>query len=41
VWAGALYEAIEYVLKKAHPNDYVLILNNDLIFDNNYIINLV
>ena len=40
-WAGALYEGIEYVLKKAQPNDYVLILNNDLIFDNNYITNLV
>ena len=40
-WAGALYEGIEYVLKKAQQNDYVLILNNDLIFDNNYIINLV
>ena len=40
-WAGALYEGIEYVLEKAQPNDYVLILNNDLIFDNNYITNLV
>ena len=40
-WAGALYKGIEYVLKKVKPNDYVLILNNDLIFDNNYIINLV
>ena len=40
-WAGALYEGIEYVLKKAQPNDYVLILNNDLIFDNDYITNLV
>ena len=40
-WAGALYEGIEYVLKKAQPTDYVLILNNDLIFDNNYITNLV
>lgn len=40
-WAGALYEGIEYVLKKAQSNDYVLILNNDLIFDNNYITNLV
>lgn len=40
-WAGALYEGIEYVLKKAQPNDYVLILNNDLIFDKNYITNLV
>jgi GT2 family glycosyltransferase len=40
-WAGALYEGIEYVLKNTYPNDYVLILNNDLIFDNNYITNLV
>lgn len=40
-WAGSLYEGIEYVLKKAQPNDFVLILNNDLIFDNNYITNLV
>ncbi|NKQ38696.1 MAG: glycosyltransferase family 2 protein [Methanosarcinales archaeon] len=40
-WAGAVYEGIEYVLKKAQSTDYVLILNNDLIFDNNYIINLV
>ncbi|MDP3012967.1 MAG: glycosyltransferase family 2 protein [Candidatus Subteraquimicrobiales bacterium] len=40
-WAGALYEGIKYVSKKAQPNDYVLILNNDLIFDNNYITNLV
>ncbi|MDW7726676.1 MAG: glycosyltransferase family 2 protein [Candidatus Methanoperedens sp.] len=36
-WAGALHEGIEYVLKKAQPNDYVLILNNDLVFDENYI----
>ena len=40
-WAGALYEGIKYVLKKAQPTDHVLIVNNDLIFDNNYIINLV
>ncbi len=40
-WAGALYEGIEYVLEKAQLNDYVLILNNDLIFDKNYITNLV
>lgn len=40
-WAGALYEGIEHVLKNTCPNDYVLILNNDLIFDNNYITNLV
>jgi GT2 family glycosyltransferase len=40
-WAGALFEGINYVLKKAEQTDYVLILNNDIIFDNNYIINLV
>jgi len=36
-WAGALYEGIEYVLKKAETCDYVLTLNNDLVFDSNYI----
>jgi len=40
-WAGGLYEGIEHVLKKAQPNDYVLTLNNDLTFDNDYIANLV
>jgi GT2 family glycosyltransferase len=36
-----LYEGIEYVLKKVQPSDYVLTLNNDLIFDKGYITNLV
>lgn len=40
-WAGGLYEGIGYVLKNAQPSDYVLTLNNDLIFDENYITSLV
>lgn len=40
-WAGALYKGIEYVLEKAFNTDYILILNNDLIFNKHYFTNLV
>ena len=36
-WAGALYAGINFVLKHANTFDYVLFLNNDLIFDDDYL----
>ena len=35
-WAGALHAGIEYVLEKAFNFDYVLMLNNDLVFKPDY-----
>lgn len=40
-WAGALHEGIEYVLTMAKTSDYILILNNDLVFYKNYFKNIV
>lgn len=40
-WAGALHAGIEYVLRNGNHNDNLLILNNDLIFDNDYLSNLI
>jgi GT2 family glycosyltransferase len=40
-WGGGLYEGIKDVLNKALPSDYVLTLNNDITFDNDYIESLV
>ncbi len=36
-WAGALFKGIEYAINKAEQTDYVLTLNNDLVFDNDYL----
>jgi GT2 family glycosyltransferase len=40
-WAEALNKGIEYVFTTAKKRDYILILNNDLVFDNNYLKNIV
>ena len=40
-WAGALYAGINFVLKHAHNFDYMLMLNNDLVFGDNYLDTLV
>ena len=35
-WGGALHSGIKYVLKRAYNSDYVLMLNNDLVFEPDY-----
>lgn len=40
-WAGALYAGIEYVLERAYSSDYILMLNNDLVFNKYYFDTLV
>lgn len=40
-WSGGIYWGINEVLKKAKSHDYILIINNDCIFDSNYISILV
>ena len=36
-WGGALHKGIEYVLNCAYNSDYILMLNNDLIFNDDYL----
>lgn len=40
-WTGAMAKGIEYVLRQATPNDYVLSLNNDVTFEPNYLAQLI
>ncbi|VVB53214.1 Glycosyltransferase AglE [uncultured archaeon] len=40
-WAGALFMGIEHILKKADDKDFLLILNNDVTFDEIYIETLI
>ena len=40
-WAGALYSGIDCVLRRAYNSDYILMLNNDLIFNDDYFETLV
>lgn len=36
-WTGAIYLGVASILEKAKKGDYILILNNDCTFDDNYI----
>jgi len=36
-WAGALFMGIEHILKEADDKDFLLILNNDVTFDEKYV----
>jgi GT2 family glycosyltransferase len=40
-WCGAINYGIEYALKICDPSDWILIANNDVIFENNAIFNLL
>jgi len=40
-WAGALFMGIEHILKEATDKDFLLILNNDVTFDEKYIETLI
>lgn len=40
-WTRAMYEGIEYSIKKSNKGDYILTINNDCTFDKNYIKNIV
>lgn len=39
-WAGAINMALQHILPKASDDDYVLTLNNDVIFKEDYLANL-
>lgn len=36
-WTGAMRIAIEYIMKRAHDNDFILCQNNDTVFDKDYL----
>lgn len=36
-WGGAMHLGVEYILKQAKESDYILSLNNDVIFSENYL----
>lgn len=40
-WTRSMYEGVKYALKRAKPGDYVLELNNDLIFEKRYFKELI
>lgn len=40
-WTGALYEGVEKVMKLVEKNDFILTVNNDCVFDKDFIQNLV
>lgn len=40
-WTGAMKLGVEHVLAKAQPDDFILSLNNDTLFDENYVATLV
>ena len=40
-WAGAINECLKYALYHGKKNDYILLLNNDLVVKENYLENLV
>ena len=40
-WGGALHKGIEYVLNCAYNSDYILMLNNDLVFNYDYLDTLI
>ena len=40
-WTGAIYWGVEEVLKIANQNDFILTINNDCVFSDNYIENLL
>jgi len=39
-WTGAINTALEYILPKTADDDYILTLNDDVVFDENYLANL-
>ena len=40
-WGGAIQKGVEHALKNCNPNDYVLLVNNDVILSENTIFELV
>jgi GT2 family glycosyltransferase len=36
-WTGANVMGLDHILKETKPNDFVLLLNNDLVVDDNYV----
>jgi GT2 family glycosyltransferase len=40
-WGGAIHYGVEYILKKCIPNDYILLVNNDIVLAENTIRELV
>lgn len=40
-WTGAVHSAVSYVLKNAEAGDYVLTLNDDCVFEKDYVNNLL
>lgn len=40
-WTGANVLGIEYILELAQPSDFILLLNNDVAVDNNYVQNIL
>lgn len=40
-WTGAMHQGVEYVLQRAQPDDYILSLNNDVTFAEDYLERLV
>jgi GT2 family glycosyltransferase len=40
-WSGGYNRCLNYIFKKAEKGDYILALNDDIDFDNNYLFNLI
>ena len=40
-WTGALFEGVDWALKSAKKEDFILTINNDCTFEKNYIENLI
>jgi GT2 family glycosyltransferase len=40
-WGGSIHYGVEYILKNCNPNDYVLLVNNDVLLADNTISELV
>lgn len=40
-WGGSIHYGVEYILKNCNPNDYVLLVNNDVLLADNAISELV
>jgi GT2 family glycosyltransferase len=40
-WSGGMFMGIEHALRVAHPNDFVLMMNNDTEFPDEYVATLV
>ncbi|MFH1457239.1 MAG: glycosyltransferase family 2 protein [Patescibacteria group bacterium] len=36
-WTGAMYKGVKYILERAKNDDFILSINNDVIFDKNYL----